>query len=280
MTAYIVQGVVVLLLAAAVWRLRHYRAKFEQTGLLGHWPIKPIAVGDVDPLLKPGDLGPSLGAETVFLPGVGVLGGISDLETWVLTALAKKSSLIFEFGTCTGKTTYLLARNAPPDAKIVTLTLGPEQSKSYQDALGDAPKDQRAAHKESIFERFFYTDTPVQPKVVQLLGDSKAFDESAYVGQCDLVFVDGSHAASYVESDSRKALRMVRQGGYVFWHDYRGPGRAPGVYRTLNTLSHELPLRHIEKTSLVFYHAPLLPLAERVIDSPKEMIAASSSPSP
>jgi hypothetical protein len=59
-----------------------------------------------------------------------------------------------------------------------------------------------------------------------------------------------------VASDSRKALRMVRPGGFVFWHDYRGPDRAPGVYRTLNELAKSLPLRHVAGTSLVFYRAP------------------------
>jgi hypothetical protein len=65
----------------------------------------------------------------------------------------------------------------------------------------------------------------------------------------DLVFVDGSHARSYVESDSRKALRMVRPGGIVFWHDYSGPRRTPGVFASLNALAREMPLVHIGGTT-------------------------------
>ncbi len=76
------------------------------------------------------------------------------------------------------------------------------------------------------------------------------------MGACDLVFVDGSHALSYVLSDSRKALRLVRPGGLVLWHDYRGP-MLPGVYEGLNQLARELLLVHIAGTSLVAYRRPV-----------------------
>jgi hypothetical protein len=257
MLGYVLAGILGFVLLVVLWRLRRYRAKFEHTGLLAPWPIPKVRLGDVDPLLGAGELGPKVDAQTHFLPDTNVQGGISNLETWVLTALAKRASLIVEFGTCTGKTTYLLARNSPRGCRVVTLTLGPEQVGAYADAPGDAARDRREALKESNHTRFFYTGTDVEPKVKQLFADSKLFDESEYVGACDLVFVDGSHAASYVASDSQKALRMVRPGGFVFWHDYRGPGAAPGVYRTLNDLAKKLPLRHVAGTSLVFYRAPV-----------------------
>ena len=46
----------------------------------------------------------------------------------------------------------------------------------------------------------------VAGKVEQLFADSKTLDVSPWAGQCDLVFVDGSHAYSYVVSDSEKVL--------------------------------------------------------------------------
>jgi hypothetical protein len=69
----------------------------------------------------------------------------------------------------------------------------------------------------------------------------------------DLIFIDGSHAHSYVESDTKKALRMIKPGGIIFWHDYRGSNRAPGVFETLNAFSKTLKLVHIAGTSLVAY---------------------------
>ncbi len=67
--------------------------------------------------------------------------------------------------------------------------------------------------------------------------------------------MDGSHAYSYVVSDSAKALRMVRPSGIVLWHDYSHRNR--GVYRALNELARTLPLVHLGGTSLVAYRRPL-----------------------
>jgi predicted O-methyltransferase YrrM len=120
----------------------------------------------------------------------------------------------------------------------------------------DNERDRRFALQESQFTKFYYTGTPVAAKVRQHFGDSKTFDEREWAGECDLVFVDGSHARSYVESDSRKALNLVRPGGLILWHDYRGPRAVPGVYEALNVLSQTLPLRHVRGTSFVVYRKP------------------------
>ena len=91
----------------------------------------------------------------------------------------------------------------------------------------------------------------------QLFGDSKALDITPWAGKCDLVFVDGSHAYSYVVSDTAKALELVRPGGLVLWHDYLGPRHSPGVYRALNELAATLPLVRISGTALAAYRKPL-----------------------
>ena len=95
-----------------------------------------------------------------------------------------------------------------------------------------------------------------EAKIEQLYGDSKSFDASPYAERCDLVFVDGSHAYTYVKNDSEKAFAILRPGGIVLWHDYHGPRRAPGVWRALNELSRDLDLVHIAGTSLVAYRKP------------------------
>ena len=91
---------------------------------------------------------------------------------------------------------------------------------------------------------YYYGGTEVEPKITQLFGDSKSFDAAPYAGQCDLVFVDGSHAYSYVKNDTEKALAMTRPGGVILWHDYRGPRRTKGVYQALNERKDELGLEH------------------------------------
>lgn len=247
-----------VLLLAASYGYFWERAKRKQRGIFGPWPIKKVRVADVDPAFVQEQLGPSLTTEVAIVGGADTMmvpGATSDAEAWILAVLGKPARLMFEFGTCTGRTTYLWARNSPPDARVITLTLKPGEFSAYQRERGDSAGETRVALQESAFDRFYYTDTAVASKVTQLFGDSKAFDESPWVGQCDLVFVDGSHALSYVLSDSRKALRLVRPGGLVLWHDYKGR-RIPGVYKGLNQLARELPLVHIANTSFVAYRKP------------------------
>jgi hypothetical protein len=250
-----------LLLAAVValgLLLLRERARRKQRNLLGRWPIAPVSPDTIDPRFRPGPFGPGREAEVAFVgrgPYV-VAGGTSDAEAWILAALAKDMRCLFEFGTCTGKTAYLWARNSPPDARVVTLTLALDDRDAYRAGDTDERIDAAFALKESAFTSFLYSCSDVEHKIEQLYGDSKALDVSPWAGQCDLVFVDGSHAYSYVVSDSEKALQLVRPGGLVLWHDYAGPGHAKGVYRALNELAGRLPLKRIAGTTLVAYRRP------------------------
>jgi hypothetical protein len=246
-------------LGAALRRIALHRARRKQRGVFGKWPIRRVDPGELDARLGAGPLGPPRESAIVSVATWQVPGGISDLETWVLCNLVKEARLVFELGTATGKTTWLLARNAAADARIVTLTLSPATAHEYRAGRGDDAAAQSAALDESAFASFVYSGTAEAAKVTQVFGDSKAFDESPYADQCDLVFVDGSHARSYVESDSRKALRMVKPGGIVLWHDYAGPHHSPGVFAALNALARELPLVHVAGTMLVAYRRPLAP---------------------
>ena len=250
-----------LLLVANVVLAAHvirYRAERKQRHMAGPWRIPTKLLDELAPEFRVEEFGPTRGGEVVFV-GRGSLivpGGTTDAEAWVLAALAKRARLMFEFGTCTGKTTYLWARNSTSDARIVTLTLRPEDQAAYDGAAGDSEHDATMALAESQFDRFMYTGTDVEPKVHQLYGDSKQLDISPWKHQCDLVFVDGSHAYSYVLSDSRKALELVRPGGLVIWHDYAGPRHCPEVYRGLNELARDLPLFHVHGTTFVAYQTP------------------------
>lgn len=249
-------------LVAVAWlvtQLLRERALRKQRNYLGKWPLPTVMPEAVDPVFAPGPFGPTPGAEVLFVgrgPYV-VDGGTSDGEAWILAAVAKQSSLLFEFGTCTGKTAYLWARNAPSDARVVTITLAPQETSAYRVDAADDAKDVSYALRESNHSAFMYSGTNVAHKVDQLFGDSKALDITPWAGKCDLVFVDGSHAYSYVVSDTAKALELVRPGGLVLWHDYLGPRHSPGVYRALNELAATLPLVRINGTALAAYRKPL-----------------------
>ncbi len=170
---------------------------------------------DIDPVFMPGPLGYSRETEVALIGDTGGTATTSETEAWILCVLARKARRIFEFGTCTGRTAYLLARNAPADAEVVTITLSPESVDQYDADANDSASARWAeiAAAESAYSKFYYENTDVAGRITQLIGDSKAFDEAPYAGTCDLIFIDGSHAYSYVKSDSEKALRMVRPGG-------------------------------------------------------------------
>lgn len=231
-------------LAAARAKLKRAKAK----SIPGK--IASIPVWELDPVFAITPTGPSRASEVAHIAGVKVEGGVTDLESWVLCNLAKGARAIFEFGTATGKTTYLMARNAP-NARIVTLTLAPGQTGTAIHQRGDDKAAIAAARQESAFTTFLYSGSDVEERIEQRFGDSKAFDEAPYAGTMDLIFIDGDHTESYVRSDTEKALRMVAPGGWVLWHDYRGRDVVPGVWRFLNGLAEERRLVHIQGTALV-----------------------------
>jgi len=255
-TIAIVELVIIVLLALLALRLRH---RYQALKLKFRTPMPSLLPRDFDPRFRETEIGPTLDSEvTIVGCGSGSFASTSDTEAWVLATLAKGCRQIFEFGTATGRTTYVLGRNAGPQAHIATLTLGADRTGTYQAESADSARATSGALVESRYQQFLYSGTEVEPRVLQLYGDSKQFDEAPFAKHCDLIFIDGSHAYSYVQSDTEKALKMVKPGGVVLWHDYRGPHvrGARDVYRYLNELSRQLPLVHLQGTSLVAYRAP------------------------
>jgi predicted O-methyltransferase YrrM len=250
--------ILLLLVLAAVFaqawyrlRVRHRRFKGKPYGS----KIPTVPIWELDPLFAVTAAGPSRETEVAHIAAVRVVGGVSDLESWILCVLAKQSRNVFEFGTATGKTTYLMARSSP-QARIVTLTLAPDQTSQASHDNKDDAASIEAARSESSFDTFVYSGTDVEPRIEQLFGDSKVFDTAPYAESIDLIFVDGDHTESYVRSDTEKAMQMLAPGGWLLWHDFRSSREAPGVWRFLHALHRTQPLVHIQDTALVAYRKP------------------------
>jgi predicted O-methyltransferase YrrM len=239
---------------AALFVQYRRRLYFEQ-GRDGGGAIPRVELDEFDDVFAQNELGPTLAAEVHFIgSGRGVPGGTSDREAWVLAALARGRRTLFEFGTATGKTTYLLARNSLDDGRVHTLTLPPDALDRYAAGGSDSGLAEEKARAESRFTTFLYSGTAVESKIEQLYGDSKAFDETPWLGKCHLIFVDGSHAYSYVKSDTEKALRMLAPGGIILWHDYQPLRRSVrDVCRALDELARERRLVRLSRTTLVAY---------------------------
>ena len=179
---------------------------------------------------------------------------LSELAVLALAACdTPAGSEIMEIGAFDGRTALNLAINAPPGVSIATLDLPADQPS----ALAIEASERRYVDKPAPGARLRNCGDPWRTyagRVVQLRGDSATYDWTAHLGRAGLVFVDGSHAYDYAKKDSETALRLVRPGGVVLWHDY---GVWPGVTQALEELdaARRLGLVNIRGSSLVFWRA-------------------------
>ncbi len=256
---WVTNGLLLLLSGVLLNLFIRYRKKvhrFSGKTKIANVPrIQEIVLEKVHSCFTQSNLGYSVECEASFIHRTpNLAGGTSDSEAWIISVLSKYSSFIFEFGTCTGKTTHHMARNSPQDAHIITITLSPHQVEKYTNKKYDSKEAISFALRESAFETFVYSGTDVEPKITQIFGDSKTFDETKYHNKCDLIFIDGSHAYSYVKSDSEKAFKMLKPGGIVLWHDYLlNCLPTEGVCRYLHEISTALPIYHVSNTTLAVY---------------------------
>jgi hypothetical protein len=101
-----------------------------------------------------------------------------------------------------------------------------------------------------------YAGKDVAYKIHQLFGDSLTFDFSPYFSQADLVFVDGGHRYEVVSSDSANALRLVRPGGVVVWHDFANYGHYNDITRAILDALPADQLIQVENSQLALYQKP------------------------
>lgn len=67
-------------------------------------------------------------------------------------------------------------------------------------------------------------------RVCQIYSDSIQWDTSNYPeGFFDSVLIDGGHTCDVVLNDTRKALKLVRSGGLIMWHDVCPSMRGKGI---------------------------------------------------
>jgi predicted O-methyltransferase YrrM len=158
---------------------------------------------------------------------------------------------IFEIGTFDGRTTLNLAFSSPKKCNIFTLDLKPEMDTEYSLEDGERHMVEKEMSGGRI-EEYRQSYNSITTKIHQLFGDSAKFDFSPYYNSCSFIFVDGSHAYDYALSDTRQALRMVKKGGVIIWHDY---GIWGGVTKALEEIEskEKMGICNIDGTSLAFW---------------------------
>jgi len=184
-------------------------------------------------------------------------GNVRLSELGILAQAARQcppDSCIFEIGTFDGRTTLNMLLNAHPSVKIHTLDLPADHTTAFAIEAGERQFVDKPLPGSRCLD-YLARHPDMQGRIHQWLGDSATFNYSGHEGNCSLVFVDGSHAYDYAKADTETAMRLVRPGGVVIWHDY---GIWPGVTEFLESchLNNGMNLLHLRGTSLVFFRQP------------------------
>lgn len=194
----------------------------------------------------------SKGTPIRILEPTGVDGNVSILELVIIANLIQtlKPTRLLEIGTFDGRTTLNMAANMLPGAVVFTLDLPTDSPNST--VLPLAATEAKYIANRLTGSKFVGKEH--QNNIVQLWGDSAAFDFSPYVGTMDFVFIDGSHSYQYILKDSATGMSLLRNGrGIILWHDY---GEWTGVTHALNELFLQggafAGLRRIEGTTLAY----------------------------
>ena len=140
-----------------------------------------------------------------------------DLVGLCILCRALRPRTVFEIGTLNGYSALHLALNSPDDSTVYTVDLpaGPPRP-SLKVTLSDVAHADRGAATTN----YWFSGTEVESRIRTLHGDSATFDFSPWHEKVDLFFIDGAHSYEYVRADTENALRCVRPGGAIAWHDF------------------------------------------------------------
>ena len=184
-------------------------------------------------------------------PSNNIVGMTSDYEAWIISSFSKISKKIFEFGTCSGKTTYLMGLNSSDDTRIVSITLTPYHLNSIRKIDKDNKVSFRNIINESVYDKFLFSGKEVEKKIEIIFQNSLNFDYNKYKKEMDLIFIDGGHTYSVVKSDSEKSFEMINKNGIILWHDYvPGKRSSKDIVKYLNEISKQKKIYKIKHTSL------------------------------
>ena len=133
---------------------------------------------------------------------------IRDAEVIGAACCNGAPKILLEIGTGSGRTTALMARNAP-GASVYTVNIPPEEIAEGGRNVTGAPE------REEIGR--YYREMGLT-NVRQIFANTLRWEPD--FGPIDVAFVDGCHDADIVYSDTKKILAKCRPGSLVLWHDF------------------------------------------------------------
>src|SRR5262249_21600807 len=85
-------------------------------------------------------------------------------------------------------------------------------------------------------------------KIKQIFASVDSWDSASYKASADIVLCDACDQLDGLMAETAQAFTVVKPGGVIFRHDY---GTAEGPTLFWNELSKELPVRHVQDTTLL-----------------------------
>ena len=116
----------------------------------------------------------------------------------------------------------------PPDGEVVTLDFPPIPG---QNDVG-----------------FFYWDQPLKSKIKQIFEGVDTWNSEPYRASAEIVFCDACDQPDGLSAETAQAFKVVKPGGVIFRHDYSS---AEGPTKYWNAIAKELPVKHLEGTTLL-----------------------------
>ncbi|MFN2462444.1 MAG: class I SAM-dependent methyltransferase [Candidatus Dormibacteria bacterium] len=176
-------------------------------------------------------------------------GGLDEASLYWLASIAARVSgaCALEIGTARGVSTYAIAANMP-NAQVYTVDLPAGAVTVHPPGRNDHAVALPAGER-------YWAGTAVEPRIVQILGDSATVDLGLLAGKCELIFIDGAHSAEYVRSDTERAFELVATRAAILWDDYWQ--FAPDVVAYLDRRQ-DLDLFRLPSSRLVVWMSPQL----------------------
>lgn len=140
--------------------------------------------------------------------------------------------ILLEIGTSHGKTTALMAQNAPSGI-VYTVNIHPEEIAEGGKNVSFAPS------REEIGR--YYREKGVT-NVRQIYANTKNWEPE--FGPIDVAFIDGCHDADFVYNDTSKILRQCRSGSIIIWHDFAP--KLVNVYKWIGSVCRGVEQLYVE----------------------------------
>jgi hypothetical protein len=148
---------------------------------------------------------------------------------------------VVEFGTAEGRTALNIALHLPPEGEVVTLDFPPIPGTND---VG-----------------YFYWDQPLKSKIKQVFTGVDTWDSTPFRSSAEIVFCDACDQLPGLAAEVAQAFTVVKPGGVIFRHDY---GSAQWPTHFWNELSREVPVKHLEGTTLLCLRVSTLDLHEKM----------------